>query len=819
MPRLPSQSLRSRWLLRVRWSWRDLRARWLQVAAIALVIGIGSGVYSGLSSTSEWRYDSYDASFERLAMWDLHIELAEDAPAPASDLIDAVSGIEDSAALDAVDPRLLLPTQVDASTDDTTILVPGRLVGVDVETGPRVARIEALEGRSLVEEDAGRDVAVLDEHFADHYDLPAEGEFHVAGATLDYVGRGLSPEYFIIIPPQGTVFGEAGFAVAWAPLDTVQRIAGTPGEINSLAITIEPGADRDLIEEQVTAALETEAPDTGFTVTRQEDHPVFRTMYEDIEGDQRFYNVFAVVILLGAAFAAFNLTGRIIQAQRREIGIGMALGASPATLAVRPVLVGVQVALLGVLFGLAVGWVIQTAMAAVLSALFPLPVWTTEFQPAVFLRGAILGLILPIAAAAVPVIGAVRVPPVEAIRTAHLTASGGLAPLLRRVPLPGSSMARLPFRNTLRAPRRALLTALGIGAAITTLVGVVGLLDSLHSTLDRAEEEALGDVPDRLNIDLEPTLVESEPVQEVLASPLLGDAEPALTLGGSLDPGGADIEVFLSVMDLDSDVWHPTIESGDPQPGDRGLVLSRKATEDLGLDVGDRVVLRHPLREGLSYRLVDTEVPVTGVHPNPLRFVAYMDLADADLFALEGTTNTLHAVPAPGVEVEEVQRTLFGQPGVVSTQPVRTQVETIRERLDEFLEIFTIVQAAVLVLALLIAFNSSSISLDERRRENATMFAFGVPVRTALRSNITESLITGLLGTVIGIAVGRLLVAWLTTSLMADTVPDIGLVSTVSSSTVLTALLLGAVAVVLAPILTVRRMRRMDIPSTLRVVE
>jgi putative ABC transport system permease protein len=819
VPQRASPLLRLRWLLRVRWSWRDLRARWLQVAAIALVIGIGSGVYSGLSSTSEWRYASYDASFEQLAMWDLHIELAEDGRAPASDLLDAVSGIEDSAAVDAVDPRLLLPTQVDASTDDTTVLVPGRLVGVDVETGPRVAQIEALDGRSLATEDAGRDVAVLDEHFADHYDLPAAGELRVAGTTLDYVGRGLSPEYFIIIPPRGTVFGEAGFAVAWAPLDTVQRIAGAPGEVNSLAITLEPGADRDLIEQQVTAALEAEAPDTGFTVTRQEDHPVYHTLYEDIEGDQRFYNVFAVVILLGAAFAAFNLTGRIIQAQRREIGIGMALGATPVTLATRPVLVGLQVALLGVAFGLAVGWVIQTAMAGVLEAVFPLPVWITELQPAVFIRGAILGLILPIAAAVIPVVGAVRVPPVDAIRTTHQTPSGGLAPLLRRVPLPGSSMSQLPFRNTLRAPRRSLLTALGIGAAITTLVGVVGLLDSFHNTLDRGEEEALGDVPDRLNIDLEPTLVDSDPVQDVLTSPLLGDAEPALTLGGSVDPQGEDIEVFLSVMDLDSDLWRPTIESGDGQTGDRGLILSRKAMDDLGLAVGDDVVLRHPLREGASYRLVDSEVPVAGVHPNPLRFVAYMDIADADLFDLDGITNTLHAVPAPGVDVEEVQRALFDEPGIVSTQPVRTQVETIRDRLDEFLDIFTIVQAAVLVLALLIAFNSSSISLDERRRENATMFAFGVPVRSALRSNITESLITGLLGTVIGIAAGRVLVFWLTSSLMADTLPDLGLVSTVSSSTVLTALVLGTVAVVLAPILTVRRLRRMDIPSTLRVVE
>ena len=49
-------------------------------------------------------------------------------------------------------------------------------------------------------------------------------------------------------------------------------------------------------------------------------------LYDDIEGDQRLYDIFAVLILAGAAFAAFNLAGRIVEAQRREIGIGMALG-------------------------------------------------------------------------------------------------------------------------------------------------------------------------------------------------------------------------------------------------------------------------------------------------------------------------------------------------------------------------------------------------------------------------------------------------------------------------------------------------------------
>ena len=36
-----------------------------------------------------------------------------------------------------------------------------------------------------------------------------------------------------------------------------------------------------------------------------------------------------------------------------------------------------------------------------------------------------------------------------------------------------------------------------------------------------------------------------------------------------------------------------------------------------------------------------------------------------------------------------------------------------------------------------------SIALDERLRDNATMFAYGLPVRTVLRLAVVESLIIG----------------------------------------------------------------------------
>ena len=54
-----------------------------------------------------------------------------------------------------------------------------------------------------------------------------------------------------------------------------------------------------------------------------------------------------------------------------------------------------------------------------------------------------------------------------------------------------------------------------------------------------------------------------------------------------------------------------------------------------------------------------------------------------------------------------------------------------------------ITAVAVLVLALLIAFNATRIAVDERRREHATMRPFGLPVRSIIGTVVNESVLVG----------------------------------------------------------------------------
>jgi putative ABC transport system permease protein len=813
-------------LFLLRWAARDLRRRWLQVAAIALVIAIGTGVYSALGSTSAWRRESNDASFAALGMYDLRVRAADGADAPAGAMRSVLDALPDPSIVSAAEERLIERTQVDASHGGATILVPGRLIGVDVARGgPHVngLYVASGHGRSLTAADAAADdVVVLERNFADFHDLASQGRIRVAGGrTLRYVGTAMTPEYFFVMTEEGGFFAQANFAAVIAPLHTVQALTGKTDRVNDLVLKLRPGTDVARARSEVDAAFASSDLGLGATVMRAEDEDAYRVLYDDIEGDAKFWNVFAALILAGAAFGAFNLVNRMVEAQRREIGIGMALGQSPAELALRPLLVGVQIALLGAVLGVGVGLLVNALLRPLYTSMLPMPVWRTAFQPGRFARGAILGFVVPVVATAWPVWRAVRVTPVEAITTTHRSARSGLASLLRRLRWPSSAFRRMPIGNVLRTPRRTLLTGLGIGAAIATLVVVLCLLDSFFATMDRNERELLRNHSDRVAVAVDGFVpVDGGVVDAIARDPTVGAVEPVLRVAGTLQRAGrAPLDVLLEAIDMGSDVWSPSVVDGALGAGGNGIVVAEKAASDLGVRPGDTVTLEHPARRGAAFAMVRTPVRVAGIHPGPFRFNAYLDRSQLSLFGADGFANELYVVPAPGRTVAEVERALFDVDGVTSVQPVAAGTQVARDSIDEFVSVFRVLQAFTLLLALLIAYNATSINADERARERATLFAFGLPLRRVLGLETAEGLLIGLLGTAFGVAGGLLTATWLTRTTIETTMPDMGLDVVMTSSTLTTAVVLGVLAVALAPLLTVRRLRRMDIPGTLRVVE
>ena len=73
--------------------------------------------------------------------------------------------------------------------------------------------------------------------------------------------------------------------------------------------------------------------------------------------------------------------------------------------------------------------------------------------------------------------------------------------------------------------------------------------------------------------------------------------------------------------------------------------------------------------------------------------------------------------------------------------------------------------------------------------------------------------------TAIGIGGGLVFMGWILGTIATTTAPDIGIGVYLSPTTIAAALVVGIAAVALAPLFLARRIQRMDLPATLRVVE
>jgi len=809
-------------VLWLRWSWRDLRARWAQVCALAAVIALGTGSYAALLSTSAWRTQSNNASFALLHTHDLRVALAPGSTVGQGSLLVLLRGLPHAADVMGARERLIVPTQVAAPK---AVLGPGELVGTGPGPGPAVDAVHVSAGQGLpaatgTGSSGNLPAVMLDRGFARQNGLPDSGMLRVAGgAEVRYTGIGQSPEYFMGGGSGGvTVFlSQKTYAVLFTTLSTAQQLAGAPGRVNDLVLTLKPGS-LPTVQRELQAALAAVRPPVSATISARADIPSYRVLYDDIKGDAELWRAIAILLLAGAAFAALNLTTRIVEAQRREIGIGMALGVRPRLLAVRPLLFAAQVALIGVLFGAGVGYLVGIPLAQVFQDLLPLPVWHTPFQGGTFAQAAVIGFVLPFAAAAWPVWRAVRVQPVQAIRVGHLAARGtGLAPLLTWLRLPGRGYHQIPLRNVLRTPRRSALTLLGIAAAIATLVTIVGLLDTFRATLDTASAGLLRAAPARVTVSLDSYYpARGTVVAQVRALPEAGQVQAGLLVPGTVRSHGRSVEVATEVLPAGA-AWTPRLSAGRLAGG---LVLSGKAAADLGAGVGSVVTFRHPQASGGGLRTADSPVRVAGIDVSPMRDYAYLDSATAAaLSGLPVMTNLLTVLPSAGHSAADVQRALLDVPHVTSAQSVQAATDALRASLDQFTGILNVAAGVALLLVLLIAYGTASIGTDERAREHATMMAFGLPARTVLGMTATESVLVGVLGTVTGVAAGYGLLAWLTATTIAGVMPEIGVTAALSAGTIAAAVVLGTAAVAAAPLFTLRRLRRTDIPATLRVVE
>ncbi len=82
-----------------------------------------------------------------------------------------------------------------------------------------------------------------------------------------------------------------------------------------------------------------------------------------------------------------------------------------------------------------------------------------------------------------------------------------------------------------------------------------------------------------------------------------------------------------------------------------------------------------------------------------------------------------------------------------------------------------------------------------------------------------ENAVLGVIATIMGLVAGYLMLQWVVIVLMPNTFPELSMEIAFNPLGLALVIAVSVLAVAIAPLLMVLRLRRMDVPSTLRVME
>jgi putative ABC transport system permease protein len=696
---------------------RDVwRIRW-RALGVALTVACGTGVFAGIEMAIASLFNTRDVLLERMRFADLEVQFLPEEVANLPDL----SGI---AGVRSVERRLILPGTV--VLDDTRRIV-ATLVFLE-SPSPGIDALELVSGRPLTPGDP--ESAVIERSLALYHDFRVGDRIQVRVGDKVYASRidgvAVSPEYLATAANADYVVPEKGaLGVVFTGLGRISDAIGFT-MVNDLLFRFEPGADHRVVTEAILEALGRLNLER---VQEREEHFIWKYLQVNLEAFE-IYTPSIVVILAVLAFVLTLMTvNRLVLDQRREIGLLQALGYVRARVLGVYLGAGVLLGAVGGVIGIGLAFAFRNLFAAIYADAIGLPTVLYVVAPSRLAAGLVAGAAITGAAAALPVLRVLRLPPQAVIRGTEdeRAARGWLPSILARtqiLPMP----VRFGVRNMFRQPGRTLATAVAIAASLGVSVAYVVAMTSTYETIEMAFERERWDVA----VDfLYPVFLDD--LEPIRSRPEVTKVEPYIRRFAEVRAGGHDERASILGIDPTSGMKRTLVKTGrflSGRPDE--LLLSQDLARRLRIGVGDRVSVR--IRRGAEFPF-----RVVGISGEIVLGQIVMPFSQAQAIAGLHAEGTGAYIEATGAGTDLVAAIT----GLESVGKVTTKgglMTAYRRLMSEMMGIVHLATGVSVFVAMLFIVTSINLAIAERRSEYATLKSLGYGPSRLQAIILTEAL-------------------------------------------------------------------------------
>lgn len=624
--------------------------------------------------------------------------------------------------------------------------------------------------------------------------------------TFTIVGAALSPEYVYVPAPESMMPDDAHQAVFWAPRLAVERAAGMSGAVNTVALTLAPGASADAVIEDLDRLL---APYGGRAAYAREDQPSHAFLDAELKELSTSASILPPVFLIVAGALVHLTVSRLVEAEREQIGLLKAFGYRDAEASTPYLRMAGVIGLVGALAGGLAGGALAAAIVEQYREYFRFPVLEAQFHWGAFAGATAVAVGATVAGS----IGAVR-------RAAALSPAVAMQPLrpaayregvLDRFVRGGAvdQATRIIVRNLERFPVRSLFATLGMASSLTLLVGTQFLFDSIDRIVDQAYYQT-----QRWSESISFAEARSvAAIREVERLPGVFAAEPVRAVAARVKASGREEMIRIVGVEPDAAFQRPLDGLDRPVPiKGRGMVVSEALAGRLGLHVGETAHV-----EVIDGSGPTADVPVTALARDYSGYTAYMARRELNRLMGEGDVangaQLLVASDARPAFYRAIERT----PQIVGSSSRDDTVAGWRQAMAEaFRVMVTFYVGFAAAIAFGVAYNTSRIALSERARDLATLRVLGFGQGECAYILVGELAILALVATPLGALGGQALAHGLVLAYSRD---EMRLPEVVSARSYGISIVAYLSAIVLAAVLVGRRIWGFDLVAVLKTRE
>lgn len=762
-----------------------------QFIAVTLVIIVGLTVYTALSMAAVNLDSTMNYYYDITNFADLYVQAVK-VPEKAVDNLKRINDIE------LAEGRIVFDVPIKVKDADEKVKV--RIISKPDEIGG-INSLYMMNGEKI--DNKYKDCLVI-KQFAEarRIELGDILKPQILGKTYNLSVKGIvgSPEYIYLMEDEQSLLPLPDkFGVVYVTKEFAQDSFGFKGSYNEVIIKAKEGVNLDNLKKKIENELDKYGVKRIITRDEQLSN---RMVSEEIKGLRKSSSTIPLIFLGVAAVIISVMLSRMVRAERMSIGVLKALGYTNMQIILHYTKYSLVVGFIGAVFGVLLGTILSGYMAQMYIKFFNIPMLKMNLYYKYMVSAVILSMIFCAMAGLWGGRKVIKILPAESMRPELPKSGGGI--FIDRITILWNRMTftwKMVLRNIFRNKKRFIFITLGIALTYSVIFlplnskdAFVSMFNTHYGEFQRMEYNISFSKPLNKNV-----------IKDIKNIIKVDRIEPKIEYPFEIEYGHKSKVVNIIGLQKNTRFYKFTnIDGNTVYLKDKGILLTEGLAKYLGVEAGDKVKIKNFIPDKK-----DIYLQVTDIIKQSLGINGYMNIDEMEEKLVDNNMIT-------GVYLDSndnVKSKLGNLSNITSIQSLQDMSDIFKQFLDLTIYSVSIMTLFGGILGFAIVYNSTIMSINERRLEFSSLRVMGFSKRDIYKMLSRENMVMTILGIIIGLPIGQYMIRILeevySTEIYTMEVQT-------SFLTYVESILLTILFVMLAQLFTLKKINKLDFMEALK---